>query len=122
MKKSHQNEPMSKLASRKDRIRRPGNLRMSDEVKCREIPITAADLSPRGTFENLSIHFPEGGIINLRFRLEQSKGKSWAQSDKIYRLAGIGIGLEFVGLRPEAVRGIEKELIGYIPPQLSRIK
>jgi hypothetical protein len=75
-----------------------------------EIAIRPPDLSPHGIFVNTSTHFPEGTIVNLRFRLTQSNLEVQTRGEVRYCLPGIGIGVEFVGLEPEAVQAIEKEL------------
>ena len=75
-----------------------------------EIPIRPPDLSPHGMFVNTSTHFPEGAIVNLRFRLTQSNVEVQTRGEVRYCLSGIGVGVEFVGLEPKAVRAIEKEL------------
>jgi PilZ domain-containing protein len=76
----------------------------------REIPIRPPDLSPHGMFLNTSTHFPEGAVVNLRFRLTQSNVEVQTRAEVRYCLPGIGIGVEFVGLRGDLVRAIENEL------------
>jgi hypothetical protein len=76
----------------------------------REIPVRAPDLSPHGMFVNTSTHFPEGAVVNLRFRLTRSNVEVQTRAEVRYCLPGIGIGVEFVGLGAESVRAIEKEL------------
>lgn len=75
-----------------------------------EIPIRPPDLSLHGMFVNTSTHFPEGAIVNLRFRLTQSNVEVQTRGEVRYCLPGIGIGVEFVGLGAAAVRAIEKEM------------
>ena len=83
---------------------------MSYEGGGSEIPIRPPDLSPHGMFVNTSTHFPEGAIVILRFRLTRSNVEVQTRGEVRYCLPGIGIGVEFVGIRPEAVRAIEKEI------------
>jgi hypothetical protein len=75
-----------------------------------EIPIRPPDLSVHGMFVNTSTHFPEGSIVSLRFRLTRSNFEVQTRAEVRYCIPGVGIGVEFVGLRPEAVRAIEKEI------------
>jgi hypothetical protein len=117
LKKRASKQATSIPAGRKIQIKFPRNRRMSHKGKGREIPVQPHNLSPHGTFENLSVHFPEGAVVNLQFRLEKSKGKSQNQCEQVYRLANVGIELEFVGLEAEAIQAIEKELKPYYPPQ-----
>jgi len=83
---------------------------MSYEGGGREVPIRPPDISPHGMFVNTSTHFPEGAVVNLRFRLTMSNVEVQTRGEVRYCLPGIGIGVEFVGLGAEAVRAIEKEL------------
>jgi hypothetical protein len=82
-----------------------------------EIPIRPPDLSLHGMFVNTSTHFPEGTIVNLRFRLTQSNLEVQTRGEVRYCLPGIGIGVEFVGLGAEAGRAIERELRAFSRPR-----
>jgi len=82
-----------------------------------EIPIRPPDLSLHGMFVNTSTHFPEGAIVNLRFRLTHSNLEVQTRGEVRYCLPGIGIGVEFVGLGAEAGRAIEKELKAFSRPR-----
>jgi hypothetical protein len=75
-----------------------------------DIAIRPPDISPHGMFINTSTHFPEGAIVNLRFRLTRSNVEVQTRGEVRYCLPGIGIGVEFVSIRPEAARAIEKEV------------
>jgi hypothetical protein len=68
------------------------------------------DISPHGMFVNTSTHFNEGTILNIRFRLTRSNVEVQTRGEVRYCLSGIGIGVEFVGIRPEAVLAIEREI------------
>ncbi len=87
-----------------------------------EIPIRPPDLSTHGMFVNTSTHFPEGAVVILRFRLTQSNVEVQTRGEVRYCLPSIGIGVEFVGLRAESVRAIEKELIDSSRPRQPRRK
>ena len=86
------------------------DLRMQYEGSGETIPLRPPDISPQGMFINTSTHFPEGAIVNLRFRLTRSNVEVQTRGEVRYCLPGIGIGVEFVGIRPEAARAIEKEV------------
>jgi hypothetical protein len=102
---------------REARIQHLSELHMSYEGGGCEIPIRPPDLSPHGMFVNTSTHFPEGAVVNLRFRLTRSNVAVQTRGEVRYCLPGIGIGVEFVGLGAEAVRAIEKELISFSRPR-----
>jgi hypothetical protein len=87
-----------------------------------EIPIRPPDLSLHGMFVNTSTHFPEGTIVNLRFRLTQSNLEVQTRGEVRYCLPGIGIGVEFVGLGAESIRAIEKELKAFSRPRHPKSK
>jgi len=108
-KRSHADTAVTP-ARREPRIQYLSELHMKYEGGGREIPLRPQDLSPHGMFLNTSTHFPEGAVINLRFRLTQSNFEVQTRAEVRYCLPGIGIGVEFVGLGPESARAIEKEL------------
>jgi hypothetical protein len=83
---------------------------MNYEGKGENIVLRPPDLSVHGMFVNTSTHFPEGAILNLRFRLTRSNVEVQTRGEVRYCLPGIGIGVEFVGIRPEAVSAIEREI------------
>ena len=85
-------------------------LRMNYEGDSENIPLRPPNISLHGMFVNTSTHFPEGAIVNLRFRLTRSNVEVQTRGEVRYCLPGIGIGVEFVGMQPEAVRAIEKEI------------
>jgi len=97
-------------ARREERIQHLSELYLSYEGGSYDIPIRPPDLSLHGMFVNTSTHFPEGAIVNLRFRLTQSNIEVQTRGEVRYCLPGIGIGVEFVGLGDEAAHAIEKEL------------
>lgn len=68
------------------------------------------DISANGMFVNTSQRFPEGAVLNLRFRLAISGVEISTRAEVRYCLPGVGVGVEFVGLSPEAVRKIEEEI------------
>jgi len=104
-------------ARREPRIQHLSELHVSyDGADC-EIPVRHPDLSAHGMFINTATHFPEGTIVNLRFRLSWSNVEVQTRGEVRYCLPGIGIGVEFVEMRPEAVRAIEEELKGFTRPR-----
>ena len=122
MKKRASNRAISIPARREPRIQHLSELHLSYEGGGYDIPIRPPDLSLHGMFVNTSTHFPEGAIVNLRFRLTQSNVEVQTRGEVRYCLPGIGIGVEFVGLGAEAVRAIEKELRAFSRPHHSKSK
>ena len=100
-------------ARREPRIQHLSELHLTYEGETREITIRPPDLSVHGMFVNISTHFPEGAIVNLRFCLTRSNVKVQTRGEVRYCLPGVGIGVEFLELRTEAARAIKKELSAF---------
>ena len=54
--------------------------------------------------------FPEGTVLNLKFRLAVTGVEVLTRCEVRYGHPGIGSGLEFIGLSPEAAKEIEAGL------------
>lgn len=74
------------------------------------IRIKAPDLSITGMFITAAGTFPEGTVLNLRFRLAVTGIEVRTRCEVRYCHPGIGIGVEFIDLSPEATGAIEREL------------
>ena len=74
------------------------------------IRIKAPDLSITGMFITAAGSFPEGTVLNLRFRLAATGVDVRTRCEVRYCLPGVGVGVEFIGLSPEATGDIEREL------------
>ncbi len=72
--------------------------------------IRPPDVSAQGMFINTSRTFPEGAVLSLQFRLELSGAEVCTRSEVRYCLPGVGVGVEFVGISPAAIRIIEREI------------
>jgi hypothetical protein len=107
-------------ARREPRFPQLCELRMNYEGRSGDIQLRPPDISQHGMFVNTATHFPEGAIVNLRFRLTRSNVEVQTRGEVRYCLPGIGIGVEFVGIRPEAARAIERELNGSIRTRTKR--
>jgi PilZ domain-containing protein len=75
-----------------------------------EIAIRPPDVSAQGMFFNTATIFPEGAVLNLRFRLALSGAEIRTRCEVRYCLPGVGVGVEFIGISPEAIRHIEREV------------
>ena len=97
-------------------------VRRGSRVHClREITITseghnerivvkAPDLSATGMFISTSRAFPEGTVLNLRFRLAVTNIEVNTRGEVRYCLPGVGVGVEFIGITPQAAKHIAREL------------
>lgn len=75
-----------------------------------QIVIRTPDLSTRGMFISTSRVFPEGAVLNLRFRLTITDAVVHTRCEVRYCLAGVGVGVEFIEIGPEGVKSIKREL------------
>ena len=80
------------------------------EGRTEEIAIRPPDVSTHGMFFNTATRFPEGAVLNLKFRLALSGAEISTRCEVRYCLPGVGVGVEFIGISPEAVRKIEREV------------
>jgi hypothetical protein len=97
-------------------------VRRGSRVHClREITVTreghdehilvkAPDLSTSGMFISTSRPFPEGTVLNLRFRLAVTNVEVHTRGEVRYCLPGVGVGVEFIAISQEAARDIAREL------------
>ena len=86
------------------------DLAISYEGYSEDICLRPPDLSVRGMFINTPHHFPEGAVLKVRFCLLHSGYVVQARGEVRYCLPGVGIGVEFLEIAPEAQRAIEEEL------------
>jgi hypothetical protein len=68
------------------------------------------DVSVHGMFINTSRSFPEGAVLSLKFLLSLSGVEIQTRCEVRYCLKGVGVGVEFLGITPEAVHEIEREI------------
>ena len=83
---------------------------ISYEGQNEEILVKPPNLSKRGMFINTSRTFPEGAVLNLRFALVLTGAEVRTRCEVRYCQQGVGIGVEFIGLPPEALKVIEREI------------
>jgi PilZ domain-containing protein len=123
VKKTLQQTPLSP-ARREPRLQYVSDLCICYDGQESETPIRPPDISVHGMFVNTSTHFPEGAVINLRFRLTQSNLEVQTRCEVRYCLPGTGIGVEFVGLEAGTAQAIEKELRAFskLRPHKKRAK
>jgi hypothetical protein len=83
---------------------------ISYEGQNAQIVVKPPNLSARGMFINTSRPFPEGAVLNLRFTLALTGAEVQTRCEVRNCQAGVGIGVEFIGLPAEAMKMIEREI------------
>lgn len=83
---------------------------ISYEGQDEQIVTKPPNLSTRGMFINTGRAFPEGAVLNLRFALLLTNAEIQTRCEVRHCQPGVGVGVEFVGLSPEAVQMIEREI------------
>jgi hypothetical protein len=93
-----------------DRYKYITDLSITYEGYGEEVRLHTPDISSRGMFIHTSLDLPEGSIIRVKFRLRGSGQEVVARSEVRYCLPGVGIGVEFVEISPDARQAISDEL------------
>lgn len=86
------------------------DLSVTYEGSSEDILIRPPDLSTRGMFINTTRRFPVGAVLTMRFTLARSGIAIRARGEVRYCLAGVGVGVEFMEISPQAVRAIQAEI------------
>lgn len=86
------------------------DLSLSYEGRSERISTRPPDLSDRGMFINTANRFPEGAILNVTFRLHHVAGEVAARCEVRYCLPGVGVGVEFIDVSPQALELINREI------------
>ena len=92
------------------RIRTVESISVNYEGRIEEVAARLPDVSPRGMFINTNQRFPEGAVLNVRFRLAVSGAEIQTRGEVRYCQPGVGVGVEFIGISPEATQQIEREI------------
>jgi hypothetical protein len=80
------------------------------EGRTEEVAIRPPDVSANGMFFNTASNFPVGAVLNLKFCLAVTGVEIRTRCEVRYCLPGVGVGVEFIGILPEAVLAIEREI------------
>ncbi len=80
------------------------------EGRSEKMEVRAPDISPKGMFIHIPRAFPEGAVIKVEFWLSRSGHHVQARAEVRYCLQGVGIGVEFVNIKPEDRDAIESEI------------
>src|SRR5262245_54195026 len=92
------------------RVQGVRDISVTYEGRREQIHIRPPDLSLRGMFISTSRVFPEGSVLSLRFRLAHTGVDVQTRCEVRHCLPGVGIGVEFVGVTPEAAQEIAREI------------
>lgn len=86
------------------------DLSVSYEGHSEDIVTRPPDISTRGMFINTTRTFPEGAVLNVKFRLALSGCAVHSRAEVRYCLPGVGVGVEFIDISEESVQAIEREI------------
>jgi hypothetical protein len=92
------------------RISNVRDLSVRYEGRDEDVRTRPPDISARGMFINTSQSFPEGAILNVRFKLALTGTEIQARGEVRYCHAGVGVGVEFMDIPQKFVKAIEKEI------------
>jgi PilZ domain len=107
---SNSNGKKPSFARSASRLATLRELSVTYEGRSEEVALRPPDISTHGMFINTSRNFPEGAVLNVQFRLGQSGAHVSTRAEVRYCLAGVGVGIEFIGISEEAIRAIEHEV------------
>jgi hypothetical protein len=94
----------------KVRVHSLRDIALNYEGHSEEIAVKPPDVSARGMFITTGHRFPEGAVLNLKFRLALTGAEIRTRAEVRYCLVGVGVGVEFVGISTQATREIEREI------------
>ena len=118
--KSNNHQPKWERVRLSPRIHTVKEISVHYEGRTEEVAIRPPDVSTNGMFFNTPTRFPEGTVLNLRFRLALTEAEIRTRCEVRYCLPGVGVGVEFIGISPESVRKIEREVQLCKRPRLRR--
>ncbi len=106
----------SRIPTRRDeRFKGYRDLSFTYEGASREIAVRVPDISIHGMFINTNEQFPEGAVLRIRFRLNRLNYEVQVRGEVRYCLPGVGLGVEFVEISPEAQNAIIEEFTAAFP-------
>ena len=86
------------------------DLSLSYEGQSESVAVHPPDLSPKGMFINTPVHFPEGSVLKVSFRLARSNHRIETRCEVRYCMPGLGVGVEFIGIAPRDQKAISDEI------------
>jgi PilZ domain len=86
------------------------DLSLTYEGQSEAVAVHPPDISPKGMFINTPVHFPEGSVLKVSFRLARSNHHVETRCEVRYCMPGIGVGVEFIGIAPKDQKAISDEI------------
>jgi PilZ domain len=86
------------------------DLALSYEGQSESVAVHPPDISPKGMFINTPVHFPEGSVLKVSFRLARSNHRIETRCEVRYCMPGLGVGVEFIGIPASDQKAISEEI------------
>jgi len=86
------------------------DLTLRYEGQSEGVAVHPPDISPKGMFINTPVHFPEGSVLKVSFRLGRSNHHIETRCEVRYCSPGLGVGVEFIGIAPSDQKAILEEV------------
>lgn len=86
------------------------DLSLTYEGQSESVAVHPPDLSPKGMFINTPVHFPEGSVLKVSFRLARSNHRIETRCEVRYCMPGLGVGVEFIGIAASDQKAISEEI------------
>lgn len=102
--------PQSLQSHGEIRVHGVRDIALSYEGRNEQIQVRPPNLSARGMFINTVRVFPEGAVLNLRFRLACTNVEVQTRCEVRHCMPGVGVGVEFIGISPDAQNKIAREI------------
>jgi PilZ domain-containing protein len=74
------------------------------------VAVHPPDISPKGMFINTPVHFPEGSVLKVSFRLARTNHRVETRCEVRYCMPGLGLGVEFIGIHARDQKAILDEI------------
>ena len=110
MKSDRQLKPQQAFPPPAARAQCVSEIRVSYEGIHEDILVKPPNLSRGGMFISTNRRFPEGAVLNLRFRLTRTGKEVQTRAEVRHCQPGVGIGVEFIGISPDAQQQIMDEI------------
>lgn len=86
------------------------DLSLTYEGQSESVAVHPPDISPKGMFINTPVHFPEGSVLKVSFRLARSNYRVETRCEVRYCMPGLGVGVEFIGIAASDQKAISEEI------------
>lgn len=86
------------------------DLSLTYEGQSEAVAVHPPDISPKGMFINTPVHFPEGSVLKISFRLGRSNHRIETRCEVRYCMPGVGVGVEFIGIAASDQKAILEEI------------